>query len=262
MIVTQRSSWLARRLQAALRSGLTGAYRHIKVDPNGHLLHLCRAYGLRIQSFRQMFYLRSEVIEHIAAATIRAASKLAALEGAGLGVGGLITIVPDLGLLSAITYRMIQKLSLTYGFEYSTEEEVAELWVATASAAGVDLAKDMVDRGVIERFVPRVIQRVAAKAGTEVAEKWAGRMVPLLSSATGATLNYYFVREWGRRAQRHFRERHRMVRSQLEATPALVETRKYLDRQSDTQPTSANNTTLNAAPTRPHESHRERSSGG
>ena len=40
----------------------------------------------------------------------------AAVEGAGLGMGGMFTMLPDLGILSAITLRMIQKLSLIYGF--------------------------------------------------------------------------------------------------------------------------------------------------
>ena len=63
---------------------------------------------------------------------------------------------------------------------------------------------------MLERFVPRVMERVAARMGAEVAEKWAGRLIPVLSGVIGGTLNYYFIREWGRRAKDHFRERHLM----------------------------------------------------
>ena len=100
--------------------------------------------------------------------------KVAAAEGAGLGLGGLITIVPDLGILSAVTLRTIQKLSLIYGFEFNTEEETAELWVAAASAAGVDISRELLEKEVVSRFVPRVIQRIAAQASAEVVEKWSG----------------------------------------------------------------------------------------
>jgi len=62
--------------------------------------------------------------------------------------------------------------------------------------------------------VPRVIQRIAAKAGAEVVEKWAGRVIPLASSALGAGLNYWFVRAWGERAKAHFRGRHLQLRQQ------------------------------------------------
>src|SRR6202030_468996 len=150
--------------------------------------------------------------------------KMAAVEGAGFGLGGLITIVPDLGILSAITMRTIQKLSLVYGFQFNTDDEIAELWIAAASAAGVDISRELVEKEVVNRFVPRVIQRIAARASTEVVEKWAGRVIPLVSSALGAGLNYWFVRAWGERAKSHFRERHLQIRQQAEqaalASPA------------------------------------------
>jgi hypothetical protein len=37
-------------------------------------------------------------------------------------------------------------------------------------------------------------------------------MIPLVSSAIGAGLNYWFVRAWGQRAKAHFRERHLLLR--------------------------------------------------
>src|ERR1700741_1153625 len=141
--------------------------------------------------------------------------KIAAAEGAGLGLGGLITIVPDLGILSAITMRTIQKLSLLYGFEFNTDDEMAELWIAAASAAGVDISRELLEKEVINKFVPRVIQRIAARASTEVVEKWAGRLIPLASAVMGAGLNYYFVRTWGQRAQAHFRQKHMEVRRRV-----------------------------------------------
>ena len=104
--------------------------------------------------------------------------------------------------------RTIQKLSLLYGFEYNTDEEIAELWIAAASAAGVDISRELLEKEVVNKFVPRVIQRIAARASAEVVEKWAGRMIPLASSAIGAGLNYWFVRAWGERAKAHFRQRH------------------------------------------------------
>src|SRR5436305_9783905 len=141
--------------------------------------------------------------------------KIAAAEGAGFGLGGLLTIVPDFSILAGITLRTIQKLSLVYGFEYNTDEEMAELWIAAASAAGVDLGRDLLERSVVNRLIPRIIQRIAAKASAEFVEKWAGRMVPVVSSVIAATLNYYFVRGWGERARAHFREKHLQERQKV-----------------------------------------------
>jgi hypothetical protein len=113
---------------------------------------------------------------------------------------------------------MLQKLSLIYGFEYTSADEETELWLAAATAAGLDLGRDFIEKQAVERIVPRIIDRIAVKVGTEVAEKWSARVIPVLSAGAGGTLNYYFVRSWGRRAQKHFLERHREART-LNALP-------------------------------------------
>jgi hypothetical protein len=204
----EKQSWIRRRVEGAIRGGLTRAYETVRVDPARFLMQLRAAHGLPIASFQGVYTLEVEKLDDVADSVIRSGMKLAAVEGAGLGLGGFITIVPDLGILSAITMRSIQKLSLIYGFELNTDEEIAELWIAAASAAGVDISRELLEKEVINRFVPRVIQRIAVKAGAEVVEKWAGRLIPITSSAIGCALNYYFVRAWGTRALVHFRGKH------------------------------------------------------
>jgi uncharacterized membrane protein YdjX (TVP38/TMEM64 family) len=114
---------------------------------------------------------------------------------------------------------MIQKLSLIYGFSYNTEQEEAELWIAAASAAGVDVSRELVEKQVVSRFIPRVIQRIATSASAEMVEKWTARLIPFVSSVIGAGLNYYFMRVWGERAVRHFRQRHLEIRRRQLLSP-------------------------------------------
>jgi EcsC protein family len=210
----QRKSWLRKQVETALARGFTRAYETVRVDPDKFLLQLRAAYRMPISGYQGVFALEVGEIDVIADSIIRSGMKVAAVEGAGLGLGGLITIVPDLGILSAITMRTIQKLSLVYGFEFNTEDEVAELWIAAASAAGVDISRELLEKEVINKFVPKVIQRIAASASTDVVEKWAGRVIPLASAAVGAALNYWFVRAWGQRARAHFRQRYLLIRQQ------------------------------------------------
>jgi EcsC protein family len=219
----QGKSWLRKRVETALTKGMTRAYSTVRVDPDKFLLQLKTAYRVPISGYHGVFSLETRELDIVADSIIRSGMKVAAVEGAGFGLGGLITIVPDLGVLSAITMRTIQKLSLLYGFEFNTDDEIAELWVAAASAAGVDISRELLEKEVVSRFVPRVIQRIAAKASAEVVEKWAGRMIPLASAAIGAGLNYWFVRAWGERARAHFRQRHMVLRQQAlqEAATAL-----------------------------------------
>src|SRR6202140_3513663 len=210
----ENKSWMRRRVEGAIRGGLTRTYDTVKVDPGRFLMQLRVAHGLPLPPFQGVYTLPVERLDDAAESVIRGGMKMAAAEGAGFGLGGILTIVPDLGILSSITMRTIQKLSLIYGFELNTEDEIAELWIAAASAAGVDIGRELLEKEVVNKFVPRVIQRIAARASVEVVEKWAGRMIPLVSSAIGAGLNYWFVRAWGQRAKAHFRERHLQLRQQ------------------------------------------------
>jgi hypothetical protein len=209
---SDNKSWIRRRVETGLVRGLTHAYETVKVNPDKFLIQLRAAYDLPIKSFEGVHTLELGRLDHVANSIIRSSTKMAAVQGAGFGLGGLLTVVPDLGLLSAITMRTIQKLSLIYGFQFNTDDEMAELWIAAASAAGVDISRELLEKEVINKFIPRVIQRIAAQASGEVVEKWAGRLIPVASSLIGAGLNYYFVRTWGHRAAAHFRQRHLEVR--------------------------------------------------
>jgi hypothetical protein len=213
----EKRSWLRRSVEGAIRGGLTRAYDTVKVDPARFLMQLRVAHELPLATFHGVYTLPVERLDDVAESVIRGGMKLAAAEGAGFGLGGILTIVPDLGVLSTITMRTIQKLSLIYGFELNTDSEIAELWIAAASAAGVDISRELLEKEVVNKFVPKVIQRIAVQAGSDVVEKWAGRLIPIASSAIGCALNYYFVRAWGGRARAHFRGKHLEMRKRLVA---------------------------------------------
>src|SRR6195256_1971282 len=168
----EKQSWMRQRVEGAIRGGLTRTYDTIKVDPGRFLMQLRVAHGLPLATCQGVHTLPVERLDDVAESVIRGGMKMAAAEGAGFGLGGILTIVPDLGILSAITMRTIQKLSLIYGFEMNTEEEIAELWIAAASAAGVDISRELLEKGIVKRFVPNVIQRIAARASGEIVEKW------------------------------------------------------------------------------------------
>jgi uncharacterized protein (DUF697 family) len=205
-------SWLRRRVEKSVAKGLMRAYKTVRVNPERFLIELRAAHGLPVSSFQGMYSIELPVLESLAEKVIRSGMKIAAAEGAGFGLGGFLTFVPDFSILAGITLRTIQKLSLIYGFEFNTDEEVADLWIAAASAAGVDLGRDLMEKKVVNRLIPQIIQRIATKASAEFVEKWSGRLIPVASSLIGGVLNYYFVRGWGERAHAHFRQKHMEMR--------------------------------------------------
>jgi hypothetical protein len=208
-------SWVRRRVEKAISTALMKAYKTVRVEPDRFLIEVRAAYGLPVSSFQGMYTVEPPLLDTIAEKIIHGSMKMAAAEGAGFGLGGILTVLPDFSILAGITLRTIQKLSLLYGFEYNTDDEMSELWIAAASAAGVDLGRELLEKNVVNRMVPVIIQRIAAKASAELVEKWAGRLIPVVSSLIGATLNYYFVRGWGERAHAHFRQKHLESRRRL-----------------------------------------------
>ena len=104
----------------------------MKVDPERYLEHLRVAHNLPALTHEGVYSVNVALLDQIAEETIRGSMRIDAAEGAGLGMGGMLTIIPDLRIPAAITIRMIQKLSLIYGFPYNIDQEEAEPWVAAA----------------------------------------------------------------------------------------------------------------------------------
>jgi uncharacterized protein (DUF697 family) len=222
----RRGSAMGRGLNRVLRFSVRRGLRSVEVNPEDFRRQLADKHGLWVPNFSRMQDVPVERLDAIAQKLIRDAERLALAEGAGFGLGGMITLLPDAGVLTAITLRLIQRLCLLYGFETRGQDERVELWLAAASATGVDYGKDLVEKQMFEKLAPRIAKRLAVKLGQETAEKWVGRMIPVASSAIGGILNFTFVRTWGRRVQRTLREKHlassaRVVRPFPAPSPSL-----------------------------------------
>src|SRR6202790_3225464 len=205
----QRGSAMGRGLNRVLRFGVRSGLRSVEVKPEDFRRQLADKHGLWVPNFSRMQDVPLDRLDAIAQKLIRDAERLALAEGAGFGLGGMITLLPDASILTAIT----QRLCLLYGFETRGQDERVQLWLEAATATGVDYGKDLVEKQMFEKLAPRIAQRLALKLGEETAEKWVGRMIPLASSAIGGILNFSFVRTWGRSVQRNLREKHLAARA-------------------------------------------------
>ena len=204
------------------RFGVLRGLRSVEINPEEFRRHLADKHGLWVPDFARMKDVPIERIDVIAAAMIRDAERLALAEGAGFGLGGMLTFLPDASLLTVITLRLVQRLTLLYGFESRGSDQRIELWKAAAAAAGIDYGKDLAEKQLLERLAPRIMERFAAKIGAEAAEKWVGRLIPLAGSAIGGALNFSFVRGWGRRVQRHLRAKHLEERASSSSRPYVT----------------------------------------
>ena len=205
-----------------LRFGMLRGMRTVEIDPEDFRRNLAEKHGLWVPHFGRMRDVPLEKLDAIAERMIHDAQRLAMAQGAGFGLGGMITVLPDAGLLTVITLRLIQKLCLLYGFQEDGMERRVQMWMAAAAAAGVDFGKDLAEKQIIEKVAPRIASQLAVRIGEESAERWVARIIPLASSAIGGALNYSFVRTWGRRVQRHLRDKHLVERASAASNTVIL----------------------------------------
>src|SRR5258707_3812806 len=197
----RRGSAMGRGLDRMLRFGVRRGLRSVEVNPEDFRRQLADKHGLWVPNFGRMQDVPLERLDAIAQKLIRNAERLALAEGAGLGLGGTITLLPDASILTAITLRLIQRLCLLYGFETRGQDERVELWLAAASATGVDYGKDLAEKQMFEKLAPRIAKRLAVKLGQETGAQRGGRVIPVGSSAICGNPNFSFVCTWSPRVQ-------------------------------------------------------------
>jgi EcsC protein family len=205
-----------------LRFGMVRGLRSVEIDPEAFRKSLAEKHGLWVPHFGRMKDVPIDKLDAIAERMIHDSQRLAMAQGAGFGLGGMFTVLPDAGFLTVITLRLIQKLCLLYGFEENGTEKRLQMWLAAGAAAGIDFGKDLAEKQMIEKLAPKIAGRLAVRIGEESAEKWVGRLVPLASSAIGGALNYSFVKGWGRRVHKYLREKHLAERDRAGFTATVV----------------------------------------
>ena len=137
--------------------------------------------------------------------------------GVGFGMGGLVTIIPDVTTLMGINLRMIQAIGLTYGFRFTSEAEKAELWVVIGSCLGVSQCMSAVGKEAgtyWAKYILRtpyakmpllqILKQVAKALGIKLTKRSFAKAVPFLASALGGAMNYSMTEDFGARAIEYF----------------------------------------------------------
>jgi len=124
---------------------------------------------------------------------------LARFEGAATGVGGLVTIVPDLVALAWIQSRLVFYVAAAYGYDPYDRMRPAEALVIFdfyADPLTARRALDGIGSTVVEAYVGSRLQRDEALAlrlakllGVHSARRLAGRLIPGIAVAFNAIGN-------------------------------------------------------------------------
>ena len=124
---------------------------------------------------------------------------MARFEGAATGVGGIVTMVPDLVALAWIQARLVFYVAAAYGYDPHDPMRPAELLVLHDFYSDPQAARralDGIGSTVVEAYVGSKLQRDEALAlrlakllGIRSARKFAGRLIPGVAIAFNAIGN-------------------------------------------------------------------------
>jgi EcsC protein family len=154
--------------------------------------------------------------ERIGRIAVKKHVRLARLEGAALGIGGVWTAAPDLVALAWIQSRMVFYVAAAFGFDPKHPMRPAELLAIQGvyptavdarealDGVGKRLAYALVEKSLDRRSNAAIVRRLARYAGRQVAERYAGRLVPLIGAPIGAVYNGAVTGEVGRRALAYY----------------------------------------------------------
>src|SRR5438445_12717952 len=105
-------SWLRRRIKDGLHRGFQHAYETVKVDPARFLLQLRAAYGLPITNLQCVYSVEITRLDYLATSFVCSGMKVAAVEGALLGLCEVLTIDTERSGLAGVRLCTSQRLCL------------------------------------------------------------------------------------------------------------------------------------------------------
>jgi hypothetical protein len=150
--------------------------------------------------------------EQLARIAFKKHVRLARLEGGALGVGGAITVAPDLVALIWIQTRMVFYIAAAYGYDPLHPMRPAEylalqgLYDTPALArdaldgVGKRMAQAMAERALSGRRTDALHLRLAKYIAKRLARRYAGRLIPFIGAPIGAIQNGGVTKDLGRRA--------------------------------------------------------------
>ncbi|RME01679.1 MAG: hypothetical protein D6812_07665 [Deltaproteobacteria bacterium] len=208
------------RLVSALDEALHKFYDSLWLDPLIVKSDLEKR-GIFFRSWDALFSVSLPLLDAQAKSYLDHEKALNALRGVGLGTGGAILMLPDLEELVRSAILLIQKISLTYGFDPSSETGRKEIWrVFALTLTGEDLLGEdplTVSARLFEKSREKISENmgltpllrfIAKKIVWRFVKRRVIQVVPLFGSAVAGFANYRFIEEIGTKAQSYYRSKH------------------------------------------------------
>ncbi len=192
-----------------------------------------RRHGLQITRISDLVDQDLETLDFLAGKHFSSSKIIAALEGAGCGMGGLMLVAADIPVLMGIMFRSIQQIGSCYGFSMQDpamlhvvmsiynagttdsatvkSSVLADMQIAAFSMAGKSAylkAATMTKSSLVVNFLEKSTGYLPAQIAKNMSKRKLAQLVPIFGAAIGAGLNYWLMNSTLTAAYMIFRKLH------------------------------------------------------
>jgi hypothetical protein len=201
---------------------------------DNHIIKDAKRLGIAIKDYRDLSECDLEQLDKLAQQYFMQNKLVAALEGATCGFGGLVLIAADVPLLFTISFRAVQQIGYSYGFEMDSPDMLPVVMnIFNAGSAGSSTAKvsamaDMhiaaaafakggrrwtynrvaaqTQTGIIAKLLKDRTKYLPQQIAQHITKRKLGQAIPLIGAAVGGGFNYWFLQSTTRSAYMIFRD--------------------------------------------------------
>lgn len=231
-------SFVPRQVADPIMKAVLGALEALKdasawTYSDASIIKEANRLGLKVESLSELRGRDLEVLDKLAQKQFTSNKLAAALEGGALGLGGGFLIAADVPALFTLSFRAIQQIGSSYGFDMDDPKmrpvvlSVLSAGSGASAAAKSRLLLDMTiaaeafaAKWTYEKVAQQTATGAAAKALKEatkhlprkiaqnVTKQKLGQAIPVIGAAVGAGFNYWFLSTTCEAAYMAFRELH------------------------------------------------------
>lgn len=196
-----------------------------------NLIKKARKAGIHVNSIQELACQDLMLLDGIARSYSISNKMIAALEGAGCGLGGLALIAADVPALFAIGFRSIQQIGAAYGFDMRNPDMLpvimsafhagsgippavkssilADMSMAAAALAGKTVYGKIAGQTktvlLVDMF-KKYLNSIPSRLAENISKRKLGQAIPVIGAALGAGFNYWFMNNVATSARMIFRK--------------------------------------------------------
>lgn len=185
---------------------------------NKDIIKNAKKVGIEIKDYQELTKYELEKLDKIAQSYFSWNKIIAALEGAGCGLGGFALIAADIPALFGISFRAIQQIGSCYGFNMKNPEMfplIMSIFNASSAASTAAKAAALTDMriavvalskqwtykkiaektqtGIIIKVLKDRTKKLPQDIAKNITKKKLGQSIPVVGAGIGAGFNYWFL---------------------------------------------------------------------